>query len=175
MVEALRHYVNLKHTNWAAHLIHVEAGMNNSVNTTIGKSPTEMVYGTTLRLFPSPRDLAKLNQDVPAVTDYIQTIQNNIAIARDRYAEAKTKQATYANKKCSPEPDYKVGEMAYLKMKDLHLRIKQKGRSAKFYSRYIGPFEIIKSQPKTSNYTLKLPDEFHIYPKGSRRSPKVST
>ena len=123
IIEALRHHVNLKHTNWTVYLIHVEAAMNNSVNATMGKTPTEMVYGTTLRLFPPPHDLAKSNHDVPAVTDYIQMIQDNIAIARDRHAEAKTKQTTYANKKRSPEPDYKVGEKVYLETKDVELSL----------------------------------------------------
>jgi hypothetical protein len=131
-----------------------------------------MVFGATLRLFPSPRDLAKPAQDVPAVSDYIQRIQDNIAMARDRHAEAKTKQTTYANKKRRPEPDFKEGEKAYLETKDLRLRIKQKGRSAKFYSRYVGPFEITKSEPKTSNYTLKLPDEYKIHPKVHARRLK---
>jgi len=172
MIEALRHYVNLKHTNWADHLIHVEAAMNNSVNATTRMTPTEMVYGTTLRLFPSPRDLTKPNHDVPAVTDYIQKIHDNIAFARDRHAEAKTKQTMHVNKKRNPEPDYNVGEKVYLETKDLRLRIKQKGRSAKFYSRYVGPFEISNSQPKTSNYTLNLPDEFRIHPKVHARRLK---
>ena len=167
MIEAIRHY-----TDWADHLIHVEAAMNNSINATTGKSPTEMVFGTTLRLFPNPRDLAKPTQDIPAVSDYIQRIQDNIVMARDRHAEAKTKQTTYANQHCRPEPDYKVGEKAYLETKDLRLRIKQKGRSAKFYSRYVGPFEISKAQPDTSNYTLKLPDEYQIHPKVHARRLK---
>ena len=84
---------------------------------------------------------------------------------RDCHAEAKTKQTTYINKKRRPEPDYKVGEKAYLETKDLHLHIKQKYRSVKFYSRYVGPFEIMKSEPKTSNYTLKLSDDYQIQPK----------
>ena len=172
MIEAIRHYVNLQHTDWADHLIHVEAAMNNSVNATTGKSPTELVFGTTLRLFPSPRDLAKPTQDVPAVSDYIQQIHDNIAMARDRHAEAKTKQTTYANKKRRPEPDYKVGDKAYLETKDLRLRIKQKGRSAKFYPRYVGPFEITKAEPKTSNHTLKLPEEYQIHPKVHARRLK---
>jgi len=172
MIEALRHYVNLRHTDWADHLIHVEAAMNNSVNATTGKSPTELVFGTTLRLFPSPRDLAKPTQDVPAVTDYIQRIQDNIAMARDRHVAAKTKQTTYANKKRRPEPEYKIGDKAYLETKDLRLRVKQKGRSAKFYTRYVGPFEISKSQPETSNYTLKLPPEYQIHPKVHARRLK---
>src|SRR5439155_16849767 len=105
MIEALCHYVNLRHTDWADHLIHVEAAMNNSVNATTGKSPTELVFGTTLRLFPSPRDLAKPAQDVPAVSDYIQRIHDNIAFARHRHAVATTKQTTYANQKRRHEPD----------------------------------------------------------------------
>jgi transposase InsO family protein len=59
MVETLRHYVNLRHTDWVDHLIHVEAAMNRSANTTTSKSPTEMVFGTSLSLFPSPCHLAK--------------------------------------------------------------------------------------------------------------------
>ena len=164
MIEALRHYVNFRHSDWAEYLIHVEAAMNNSVNATTGMSPTELVYGSTLRLFPSPRDLVTSTQEMPAVSDYIQRIQGNIAMARDCHAEAKTRQATYANRKRRPEPEYKVGEKVYLETKDLRLRVKQKGRSAKFYSRYVGPFEITESRPETSNYTLKLPKEYQIHP-----------
>jgi hypothetical protein len=172
MIEALRHYINLRHTDWADHLIHVEAAMNNSVNATTGKTPTELVFGTPLRLFPSPRDLAKQTQDVPAVSDYIQRIQDNVAMARDRHVIAKTKQTTYANSKRRPEPDYMPGDKVYLETRDLRLRVKQKGRSAKFYSRYVGPFEISKSRPETSNYTLKLPPEYQIHPKVHARRLK---
>ena len=119
MIEALRHYVNLRQSDWADHLIHVESAMNNSVNATTGKTPTELVYGTPLRLFPSPRALAKANLDVPAVSDYIQRIQDNIALARDHHAEAKTKQTTYANKSRREEPDYKVEDKVYLETKNL--------------------------------------------------------
>jgi len=91
MIEALCHYVNLQHSDWADHL--------NSVNATTGKTLIEMVYDTPLRFFPSPRDLATPNLDIPAVSDYIQRIQDNIACARDRHAEAKMKQTTYANQK----------------------------------------------------------------------------
>ena len=91
MIEALRHYVNLRQIDWAAHLIHVEAAMNNSVNTTTGKSPTELVFRTTLRLFPSTHDLTKPTQDVLAVSDYIQRIQDNIAMVRDHHAKVNTK------------------------------------------------------------------------------------
>jgi len=174
MIEALRHYVNLRQSDWADHLIHVETAMNNSVNATTGKTPTELVYGTPVRLFPSPSDLAKPNLDVPAVSDYIQRIQDNISLARDRHAEAKTRQTTYANRERRQEPEYKVGDKVYLETKDLRLRIKQKGRSAKFYPRYVGPFELSHVQPETSNYTLILPPEFRIHPKVHARRLKLA-
>jgi hypothetical protein len=89
MIEALRHFVNLRHSDWADDSIHVEAAMNNSVKATSGKTPNEMVYGTSLRLFPSPRDLAKSNLDVPAVSDYIQRIQDNIAFVMRRLRQSR--------------------------------------------------------------------------------------
>ena len=174
MIEALRHYVNLRHTDWSEHLIHVESAMNNSTNATTGKTPTELVYGAPLRLFPSPKDIAKPEVDVPAVSDYIQRIQDNVALARDRHAEAKTKQTTYSNRSRRQEPNYKIGDKVYLESKNLRLRIKKRGRSAKFYPRYVGPFEISKAEPETSNYTLILPPEFHIHPKVHARRLKIA-
>jgi hypothetical protein len=81
------------------HLIHFEAAMNNSVNATTSKLLTEMVFGMTLRLFSSFHDLAKRTHDVLAIPNYIQVIQDNVAIAQDRHAEAKMKQTTYVNRK----------------------------------------------------------------------------
>ena len=75
-------------------------------------------------------------QDVPAVSEFIQGIQDNIAMARDRHVEVKTRQTTQANKERRLDPQYKVGDKVYLETKDLRLRIKQNGRSAKFYPRY---------------------------------------
>jgi len=60
-----------------------------------------------------------------------------------------------------------------LETKDLRVRIKQKGRSAKLYARYVRPFEISKAEPATSNYTLKLPPEFRIHPKVHARRLKL--
>jgi hypothetical protein len=59
-----------------------------------------------------------------------------------------------------------------METKDLRLRVKQKGRSAKFYYRYVGPFEISKAAPKPSNYTLTLPDDYQIHPKVHARRLK---
>jgi len=43
-----------------------------------------------------------------------------------------------------------------LDSRNIHRRIKKDSRSAKFYSRFLGPFKIIKAEPDTSNYELEL-------------------
>ena len=161
LVEALRHYVNVRQSDWATHLMHVEIIMNNSVNTTTGKAPNELLYGTTVRLFPTIQSQSTI---APAVADYIENIQESIAIARDNHTIAKTKQTTNANKHRREEPPYKVGDQVYLDTRNLRLSVKQKGRSAKFYPRYTGPFPIVKAKPETSTYKLKLPSEYKIHP-----------
>jgi len=131
------------------------------VNTTTGKAPNELLYGTTVRLFPA---INPSSTNVPAVANYIEKVQESIAIARDNHTVAKTKQTTNANKHRREEPDYKVGDQVYLNTKNLRLLIKRKGRSAKFYPRYVGPFPIIKAKPETSTYKLRLPREYKIHP-----------
>ena len=186
MIEALRHYLNLRHTDWADHLIHVEVAMNNSVNATTGKSPTEMVFGSTLHLFPSPRDLAKPTHDVPAVSDYIQAIQDNVALARDRHAEAKTKQTTYANNVLSPNTRRgtkriwrrriyasgsikKGGVQSFILAMLAHLRsLKQSQRPRITHSNcQTNTGSILRSMLIVSNKHMKttlfyFPDEFHL-------------
>ena len=141
--------------------MHVEIVMNNSVNATTGMAPNELLYGTTVWLFPT---IQAKSTSVPAVADYIERIQESIAIARDNHAIAKTKQTTYANKHRRKEPSYKIGDQVYLHTHNLRLLIKQRGRSAKFYPHYIGPFSILKAKPKTSTYKLQLPPQYKIHP-----------
>src|SRR5436305_10630049 len=136
--------------------------MNNSVNATTSKTLTELLYDISIRLFPSINPHSKVT--VSAVTDYIQRIQDSIALARDMHAQAKTQQTTYANKRRRPEPQYKVGDKVYLNIKNLRLRIKQKERTAKFYPRFVGPFKISKMKPETSSYKLELLSKYKIHP-----------
>ena len=160
-IEALRHYVNVRQKDWVDHLIHVETSMNNSVNATTGKSPTELLYGTTIRLFP----VVNLGEaTLPAVADYLEQIRESIDIAKDGHRAAKTKQTVYANQHRREDPEYNVGDKVYLESSTIRLNIKQKGRAAKFYPRFIGPYKVIEAKTKTSTYKLDLPAELGIHP-----------
>ena len=112
VIESLWNYVNRRQTDWASRLIQVETVFNNSVNATTQKTPTELVHGTPLCLFPSftnPIDTA-----LPAVSEYLDRITESIAIAKDNHLAAKTTQARYANQSRREEPQYKVGQLVML-------------------------------------------------------------
>ena len=114
IIESLRHYVNRRQTDWPDHLIHVETAINNSVNATTKYIPTEMVYGSSMCLFPSFHENTPDVTPIPAVTELLEQIKESIAITRDNHLVAKTVQIRNVNKKCRQEPKWKVGDMAML-------------------------------------------------------------
>ena len=103
-IESLHHYVNMRQDNWADHLLQVEIAMNNSVNMTTGKSPMELLYGTHLHLIPHPADHKE--DDVPAVNEFLDRINESVELLKDRHIIMKTRQAIQANRHRHEEPRY---------------------------------------------------------------------
>ena len=84
------------------YLTHVESVFNNSVNTATHQAPNELLYGTTVWLFPN-MDLLIDTSD-PTVAEYLEQIQERIddaiAIAKDNLLIAKTIQTRNTNRHC---------------------------------------------------------------------------
>lgn len=91
VIESLRNYVNRRQMDWVSRLIQVETVFNNSVNATTQKTPTELVYGTPLRLFPSFTN--PIHTALPTVSEYLDRITESIAITKDNHLAVKTTQA----------------------------------------------------------------------------------
>ena len=130
--------------------------MNNSVNATTELTPTELLYGSPIRLFPTLDETDVNNIQLPAVKDYVDRIMESISIARDNHMTAKTIQTCNANRSRHPEPIYRAGDMVMLDSTNIRRGITKNGRSAKLYPQFRGPFKIIRAEPKTSNYELEL-------------------
>ena len=162
IIQSIRQYINRRQTDWAIHLTHVESVFNNSIAMSTGLTPNELLYGTTVRLFPSFKH--SNNSLVPSVAEYLAQIQERIdeaiAIAKDNRLVSKTTQIRYANQGRTEEPVYNVGDKVMLDSRNLRKRLKKAGKSAKFYPRYLGPFRIIRATRETSNYKLDLPPEY---------------
>jgi hypothetical protein len=78
VIEAVRYYISVRQYDWSEYLIYVELAMNNSMNTTTGMTPTELLYGIALRLIPYP---ANTQSDFPAVVEFLERIDEAVALA----------------------------------------------------------------------------------------------
>ena len=78
----------------------------------------------------------------------------NLAIALEH--RQSNLQTNYAKKHRSAEEPLKVEDLAYLPTKKLNL---PKHRARNLMPTFIGPYPVVKANPETSNYTLKLPIE----------------
>ena len=98
IIQALRNYVNRHQMDWSKHLIHVEVVMNNSVNATTELTPTELLYGSPIRLFPTLDETDVNGIQLPTVREYVDRIMESISIAKDNHITAKTIQTRNANR-----------------------------------------------------------------------------
>jgi hypothetical protein len=80
----------------------------------------------------------------------------NVASAHDAIIASRVFQTHQANARRRDEPKIEVGSKVYLSTANLAL---PKGRAGKLLPKYIGPYEVLKALPETSNYELDLPEE----------------
>jgi hypothetical protein len=131
--------------------------MNNSTNAATQQNPTEMLYGTRIRLLPA---LEKTDTEttVPVLTEFIDRINESIAIAKDNHLAAKMIQTRQANRTRRPDPGYEAGDMVLLDSRNIRKRIKKTGKTAKFYrdisDRLKSQKHGRKRQPTSWNYQL---------------------
>ena len=98
------------------------------------------------------------------VKSFAEKALTNIAIAHDSIIANHTFQTHYANRSRLAEDPLKNGDLIYLSTKNLNL---PKHRAQKLMLTFISLYPIIKSNPETSNYTLKLPiklEAWNIHP-----------
>jgi len=77
-------------------------------------------------------------------------------MAHDAIIEARIHSTYQANKHCSEEKPFEVGDLAYLSTANLNL---PKRHACKLAPKYIGPFRVTKAFPDSSNYELELLEE----------------
>ena len=150
----LRAVIRPDQSDWCEKLPMVEFAINSAENKSTGHAPFELNYGyiPTLRglldRVPTPFK--------PGVRHYAEKAQSRLLEAHDAIIAARISQTYQANKRRREEPDYKVGDRAWLSTEYLAM---PKGRVRKLLPKFIGPFAITKVDKRTSNYQLELPSE----------------
>jgi hypothetical protein len=138
----------------------VEFTLNSSINSLSGFAPFKLNCGYMLQLTPFPTD----NIKYCGVKEFVQRLCANLVIAHNAIIEARVLSTHQANRLRTEEHPFLIGDLVYLSTANLNL---PKQRACKLAPKYIGPFEVTKAMPETSDYELALSKElivWHIHP-----------
>jgi hypothetical protein len=96
----------------------------------------------------------------------IESIQNDVADARDNLTIAKISQAFQANKKRADNIEYKIGDKVMLSTLNRRKQYKSSDerRVAKFMPRFDGPFLVVDINFDASTVTLDIPTAPNLFP-----------
>lgn len=151
--QILRTMVNPDQTDWVDKIPLVEFAINSNISSSTGFAPFELNYGFMPTLIGGilPTEDAK-----PGVKKFVNQALENLTQAHDAIIESRVMQTHYANRKRRGEDLIQEGDKLYLSTENLAL---PKRRARKLMPKYIGPYEVTKSRPHESRYTLDLPPE----------------
>lgn len=158
IIQVLRTLVRPDQSDWAEKIPLTEFALNSSVSSSTGFAPFELTQGHLPRMVKEVP-----TSENPGVKAFVDQAMENLQIAHDAIIDSRIHQTYHANNRRRDEnivhgefKPLEVGEMVYLSTENLKL---PKGRAKKLLPRFIGPYEILKVNPRTSNYTIKLPED----------------
>ena len=158
--ETLRAYVGYKQDDWDQKLAAAEFAYNTSVHASTGYSPFYLNYGQEPRL-PLDEALKPANvSNNPTAAQRIQQLHEALSQAKAALLRAQQRQAHYADLN-RREITFVVGDPVLLSTE--HLSLKNKERTKKLLSKYIGPFKV-KRVVSSVAYELNLPAAMQIHP-----------
>ena len=133
--EMLRHYINPKQDNWDKLLGPAQFAINNAWQESIQNTPHFLV---TLRQHRTPGLTKEHQSRVPAATNFVQMLQDNLKRAKQCLVAAQDRDRLYANKK-RRHVEFEVGTQVLLNTR--HVPLKHPG-TRKLLMRWMGPFTI---------------------------------
>ena len=140
---------NYQQDNWSKLLSLAEFAYNNALSATTSVSPffTNKGYHPNITVHPKCDIASSQACNFTIDLDELQsTLKTEISMAQQHYQKS-------ADVRCSPTPDFKVGDKVFVKAQFFQTTRPSKKLSEK----YLRPYEII-SQPGTLLFTLCLPE-----------------
>ena len=150
----LRTYSDYLQTNWALMLSLAEFAYNNTASSTTNMTPFYANYGYHPRFSATVRDVP-----APAAQDHVKHIKDTHSLCQASMKHAHESQKKYANRRRSPAPDFKEGQLVLLK----RTNIRTDRPSDKLDLKLLGPFKILRIVG-SSAYRLDLPATMKVHP-----------
>jgi hypothetical protein len=150
---------------------HVHFAVMNTMNTSTGFSPFQLLMGRSPCLIP-PLTTAltdAMTDKIPeadSAFNLINMLALDVTEAQDNLLGAKVVQAELANCHHREEIIFKEGDKVLLSTKHRHREYIQakSSRSVKFMPRFDGPYTVTHAFPSKSCYMLDLPNEPNRFP-----------
>ncbi|KAL1942409.1 hypothetical protein VTO73DRAFT_6011 [Trametes versicolor] len=152
----LRVYCNYQQDNWSRLLPLAEFAYNNTPSATTGLSPffANKGYNPVISVHPE-QDLTSAR-----AREYAVDLDELHTALRDNISKAQARYQVQADKHRLPAPDFRVGDLVFVRAQFIRTTCPSKKLSEK----YLGPYPII-TQPGSHSFTLRHPDSMRaIHP-----------
>jgi hypothetical protein len=137
--------------DWIDRVDLTEFAINASISSTTKYAPFELNGG----YMPSMIRELRADEVIPrGIKAFATQALQNLAEAHDAIIESRVFQTRSANTLRREEPMISRGDLVFLSTKNLNL---PKGRASKLCPKYVGPYKVLRTKHRTSNYTLELP------------------
>ena len=165
--QAIHYHIDNNQKGWLTKLPRIHFTIMNMVNSSTGFSPFHLKTGRSPCLIPplAPATTTATAAEIDA-QQIIARLDLDVKEAQDNLLAAKIYQAYHANEHRAPKVQYKEGDLVMLSTENQQCNYKQKDkkRITKFMPWNDGPYTVIKSFPKKSEYTLQLPNNPQTFP-----------
>ncbi|PPR02502.1 hypothetical protein CVT24_001968 [Panaeolus cyanescens] len=167
VLQAIRMHVKRNQRNWVDTLPWIRFQIMSTKNKSTGFSPFMLRFGREPLIIPplpiSPPNQSPENFDA---AHFLEEIRANVQDARDNLLLAKISQTYHANKTRRSDFPYKVDDLVLLNTINRRYNAAKNDdhKTAKFMSRFEGPYRVTDCNPSSSTVTLSLPNTDNSYP-----------
>ena len=158
--DMLRAFVSYRQDDWDQCLTAAEFACNNAPNASTGMSPFRLNHGRDPRTPYTA--LRTIVDEIPAATEFMESLANASKIATDALVLAKAYQEKNANQSRRPLT-LEVGSQVLLSSAHITLASQAARPSRKLQPRFIGPYRVLQ-QVSPVAYKLELPESLKVHP-----------
>ncbi|MCO5552906.1 hypothetical protein L7F22_006425 [Adiantum nelumboides] len=154
VLDLLKSYISDQKTQWKKCLPLVEFAYNNTIHSSTGKAPFEIVEGVRkVPPFLSTKD------KILEANEYTRDLDTDFAKVRETLQKSQERQKKVADRH---RRDSKLKENDWVLLRFDKARLRQKKGKEELRMRYYGPFQITE-QINDISFRLRLPDTWRIH------------
>jgi len=161
---ALRAYIAPRQNDWHRHLGMIELAYNTSVSASTGFAPYDLLYsqpqdpvGRLMKYDIGPM----AEDDLPAADALLEDVRIRIKDAQQAIAQSNATQKKFYDQRHSPQPSYKVGDFASIRLDRHPVSIITRN---KLSQQKLPPYEILEVHSNGRAVRLDIPSSLKIHP-----------